>query len=99
MFNDEDLNYYIALAYYNNGSPAQALEIVQQNWTGERLDNSGYKNMLLSSIYDWMGDNQASLRQFKLAIKACNQQELKYQLYSVLQFQSAYLNQQKYLCF
>ena len=82
VFVDEDLNYYIALAYYNNGSPAQALKIIQQNWTGERLANSGYKTMLLSSIYDWMGNNQESLKQFKLAIRSCNQQqELKYQLY------------------
>lgn len=82
MFHDEDLNYYIALAYYNNGSPIQALKIIQQNWGGERLAGSGYKNMLLSSIYDWIGDNKASLKQFKLAIKACNQHlDLKYQLY------------------
>lgn len=82
LFDDEDLNYYIALAYYNNGSPTQALRIVNQDWNGEKLANSGYQNMLLSSIYDWIGDNKASLQQFKYALKSCDQHpDLKHQLY------------------
>ncbi|WP_019851326.1 hypothetical protein [Desulfitobacterium sp. PCE1] len=82
QFLDEDLNYIIALAFYNDGQPHIALQLLENSRKGGRKNNSGYKELLMASIYDWIGDSSKSFEYFKRALKACtNENPLKYQLY------------------
>lgn len=81
-FNDEDINFIIATALYNFGQPNHALEVLNSIKTNIHAINHGYINNLISSIYDWLGNNKESSRHFKIALRTSVQDdELKYQLY------------------
>ncbi len=80
QFEDEDLNYHIAVALYNYGRPADALELLE-NELSRTNEYSGYVYNLAASIYDWLGDNKKSLDSFKKALTYADDDRLKYQLY------------------
>lgn len=80
-FDNSDLNYCIALALYHNGSPLEALEILNIK-VGDDKSNNGYKYSLMAAIYDWIGNNKKSSKYFGLALKNCSDNPaLKYHLY------------------
>lgn len=79
QFEDEDLNYNIALALYNYGRPVDALDLLE-NKLGDTVEYKGYVYNLASSIYDWLGNNKKSIISFKKAL-IYSDNELKYQLY------------------
>ena len=83
QFADNDLNYLIAKALYYKGEPEKALYILEKKISdkGDANFNIGYKYSILSSIYDWLGDNKKSKRYFRLAIKNAREDDLQYQLY------------------
>lgn len=82
IFDNDDLNYYIALAYYNQGSPYRALDILNKFWKNDFTKNPGYREALMASIYDWLGDSKASQKHFENALKKCHSEpELKNQLF------------------
>lgn len=82
QFVDEDINYLIALAFYNQGKPRVALHILENMGKSPKRLNPGYKEQLMASIYDWLGENNKSLVHFKRALKtSTNDDYLKYQLY------------------
>ncbi len=81
IFNDNNLEYYIALAMYRTGKPLVAL-----NYLNSIADGNpsiiGYKYSLLASIYDWIGNNKKSKYFFSKALSKCYKDEnLKYRLY------------------
>lgn len=80
QFNDEDLNYIIAVALYNYGRPADALELLE-NKLWRTSEYSGYAYNLAASIYDWLGNNKKSFDAFKKALAYADNDRLKYQLY------------------
>lgn len=80
QFDDEDLNYHIAVALYNYGRPVDALELLE-NKLWETSEYSGYVYNLTASIYDWLGNNKKSLDAFKKALTYADFDRLKYQLY------------------
>lgn len=81
VFEDQDLNYYIAVAYYNSGNPHYALKVLE-NKKRPPMICRGYTEALLASIFDWLGERKTSLRYFKRALRFCDDApELKFQLY------------------
>lgn len=82
-FEDGDLNYLIAKAFYYNGEPKEALFILENKIHDQNNTqfNIGLKYSMMASIYDWLGNNKKSAGFFKLAAKHCETDELKYQLY------------------
>lgn len=80
QFENEDLNFFIASALYNFGSPEEALIILKNN-IKLTSDYIGYVYSLMASIYDWLGDNSESDKYFKKALKHISSNKLKYQLY------------------
>ena len=80
-FEDDEINYYIALALYNKGVPLQALDILKKI-VRQNNQNIGYIYNLMSSIYDWIGDNKKSQKCFSRALKnCCDDNDLKFQLF------------------
>lgn len=80
-FQDEDLNFIIALAFYNRGQPSLSLEILKGLDTNIHKINYGYKASLTAAIFDWMGNNKKSFYHFKAALRTCQDDpDLKYQL-------------------
>lgn len=84
-FTDDDLNYLIARAAYNNGNPEEALSLLKDITKSGNSTNSiniGYKYTLMASIFDWLGDNKKSKKYFGRALLYCDTDEnLKFQLY------------------
>lgn len=84
IFKDEDLNFFIAIAFYNNGQPLEALNILNKmnKESGINLINIGKKYSLKASIFDWIGKNREACYYFKKALKYVDSdEELKYHLY------------------
>lgn len=79
QFENEDLNYYIALALYNYGRPADALDLLE-NKLSDTVEYKAYVYNLESSIYDWLGNNKKSAILFRKAL-LYSDDKLKYQLY------------------
>lgn len=79
QFENEDLNYYIALALYNYGRPADALDLLE-NKLCDTVEYKAYVYNLESSIYDWLGNNKKSAMSFRKAL-LYSDDKLKYQLY------------------
>ena len=81
QFNDSDLNFYIALAFYQEGHPLEALKILSEK-VGTEKTIVGYKYSLMASIYDWTGKTKKSSKYFGLALKNCDKNsDLQHQLY------------------
>lgn len=79
QFENEDLNYYIALALYNYGRPTDALDLLG-NKLCDTVEYKAYVYNLESSIYDWLGNNKKSAISFRKAL-LYSDDKLKYQLY------------------
>lgn len=80
QFSDDDLNYRIAVALYNYGQPAEALDLIKAKlYETPKYKGDAYN--LVASIYDWLGNNKKSLDYFKKALVYCDSDRLKYQLY------------------
>lgn len=79
QFENEDLNYYIALALYNYGRPTDALDLLE-NKLCDTVEYKAYVYNLESSIYDWLGNNKKSAISFRKAL-LYSDNKLKYQLY------------------
>lgn len=79
QFRDEDLNFSIAVALYNYGQPAEALNLLESELCGTKKHKGDVYN-LTASIYDWLGNNKKSMDSFKKALSYSDNDELKYQL-------------------
>ena len=60
QFRDEDLNFSIAVALYNYGQPAEALNLLESELCGTKKHKGDVYN-LTASIYDWLGNNKKSM--------------------------------------
>lgn len=79
-FEDEDLNFCIAVAFYNYGQPEAALELLKEKLY-RTVEYKGDVHNLTASIYDWIGNNKKSVDEFKKALAYADNDRLKYQLY------------------
>jgi|GEM_PF-3223841 hypothetical protein len=66
-FEDEDLNYDIAVALYDSGRPLEALNLLEKMQNKAKYFK-GHIHILKASIYDWLGDSKKSKIEFKRAI-------------------------------
>lgn len=80
QFEDEDLNYHIAVALYYYGRPQDAMDLLKTKINGSS-EYKGYVYNLEASIYDWLGNNKKSIDSFKKALLNADHDNLRYQLY------------------
>lgn len=78
-FEDEDLNYDIAVALYNSGQPLAALNLLEKMQNKAKYFK-GHIHILKASIYDWLGESKKSKIEFKRAI-LYSDNTIKYQIY------------------
>ena len=77
-FEDDDLNYDVAVALYNSGYPYEALEQLEK-MRNDISKYDGYSHLLKASIYDWLGNNKKSKNEFKKALLN-GDDKIKYQI-------------------
>ena len=78
-FEDDDLNYDVAVALYNSGYPYEALEQLEKR-RNDISKYDGYSHLLKASIYDWLGNNKKSKNEFKKALLN-GDDKIKYQIF------------------